>query len=139
MPHDYIELPAALTGVTHMRITNINMPGNAKFSLSGFRIFGVGPDGGAPPAVVPAKSVVVTRDAKDPRHASLSWSEAQGAEFYVIRFGIRSASVYSTVHNLQVYGGTTAEIHSLVEGQHYVFIVDSVNSNGVTYGQHPSY
>ena len=153
MPHDYVELPAPLTSVMHMRITNVHMPGNAKFSLSGFRIFGLGPKGGSAPAAVPAHAVKAVRDGKDPRHVTVSWSQTKGAEFYVIRYGIAPASthththtntssdsdpmVYSTVHNLQVYGTTTAEIHSLVAGQNYIFVVDAVNSNGVTYGQQP--
>ena len=157
MPHDYVELASPLTGVTHMRITNVHMPGHAKFSVSGFRVFGLGPKGGAAPAAVPADAVKAVRDENDPRHATVSWSKSEGAEFYVIRYGIASASThtdthtdtrtdtrtdthamaYSTVHNLQVYGGTTAEIRSLVVGQEYVFVVDAVNSNGVTYGQQP--
>jgi hypothetical protein len=136
MPHDYVELPVVLVGVTKMRITNIHMPGNATFSLSGFRIFGLGPASGSGPAAVPAAAVKVVRDPIDPRHATVSWEAAHGAGFYVLRFGI-TADFYSTVHNYQVYGSTTAEIHSLVAGERYEFVVDSVNSNGVTYGEKP--
>jgi hypothetical protein len=137
MPHDYVELPSPLVGVRHMRITNLHMPGNATFSLSGFRVFGLGPFGGSAPPSVPAAAVKVVRDAKDPRHASVSWAASAGAEFYVLRYGIYSAAIYSTVHNYQVYGSTSAEIRSLVAGEEYEFVVDAVNSNGVTYGEQP--
>ena len=38
-PHDWVELPAAITART-LRITSHFTPGNGKFSLSGFRVFG---------------------------------------------------------------------------------------------------
>ena len=140
LPHDYVELRAPLAAVTQLRINNAHMPGGAKFSLSGLRVFGLGPDGGAAPAAVPASAVQVVRDAADPRHATVSWSAAQGAEFYVIRFGIAAQAAskqHTAVHNLQVYGATTAELRSLVVGENYEFIVDAINSNGVTYGEEP--
>ena len=144
LPHDYVELPSPLAGVTKMRITNKHMPGGAKFSLSGLRVFGLG--AGSTPAAVAASAVKVVRDATDPRHATVSWPAAQGAEFYVIRFGIAAkaaaaaataatAQPYTMVHNVQVYGATAAELHSLVVGEDYKFVVDTVNSNGVTYGE----
>merc|ERR1712217_260974 len=73
MPHDYVELDSALTGVTHMRITNLHMPGGSKFSISGFRIFGLGPHGGSAPAAVATEHVKVVRDAQDARHVSVTW------------------------------------------------------------------
>ena len=38
-PHDWVELPAAITA-RKLRITSHFTPGNGKFSLSGFRVFG---------------------------------------------------------------------------------------------------
>lgn len=131
-PHDYVELEEALLGVTRLRLTNVHAPGGAKFSVSGLRVFGLGPDGGAPPAAVASETVTAVRDPKDPRHVSLSWPPAEGAEFYVVRFG-PVCEGYCTTRNYRVYGGaTTAEIRSLVVGQDYDFVVDAINSNGAT-------
>lgn len=137
-PHDYVELDTALTGVTHMRITNLHMPGSGKFSISGFRIFGLGPDGGSPPSAVLTETVKAARDAKDARHVTLSWPAADGAEFYVVRFGA-SCTGYCTTRNYRVYdGATTVDIHSLVAGQDYDYVVDAINSNGATLGAQPT-
>jgi hypothetical protein len=35
---------------------------------------------------------------------------------------------------LQVYGANEAMINSLVDQEHYVFTVDSINENGITLG-----
>merc|ERR1711957_789457 len=116
MPHDYVELPLPLTSVTYMRINNLHMPGGAKFSISGFRIFGLGEDGAAPAEVL-AESTEVVRDAEDARHVTITWPQADGAELYVVRYGIAS-NYYSLYHNVQVYA-TTVDIRTLVVGEDY--------------------
>lgn len=85
-PHNYVELSTPLLGVEKMRITSTHMPGGSKFSLSGFRAFGVG--GGSKPDNVPTSSVIVTREATDKRHVTVSWTAAAAAEFYVVRYGL---------------------------------------------------
>merc|ERR1711939_122686 len=115
------------------------MPGGSKFSISGFRIFGLGPHGGSAPSVVSTEDVKAVRDAEDPRHVTLSWPAARGAEFYVVRFGA-SCSGYCTTRNYRVYDGeTTVDIHSLVVGQEYQYVVDAINSNGATLGSQSSF
>jgi hypothetical protein len=127
-PHNYVELTTPLLGVEKMRITSLHMPGGSKFSLSGFRAFGLG--GGPKPGIVPAASVVVTREATDKRHVTVSWTAAVAAEFYIVRYGIAGSN--NLFHNYQVYGdATTIDIRALIDDVVYEFAVDSVNSNGV--------
>jgi hypothetical protein len=134
MPHDYVELPSPLSGVTRMRINNIHMPGGSTFSIAGFRIFGLGPEGGSPPAEVATETVKAKRDINDERHVTVTWPQADGAEFYIVRYGV-SASDMPLMHNYQVYGSTSLDIHALLVGVEYEFAVDAVNSNGVTLGR----
>ena len=136
-PHTYVELSAPLEGVGALRLTGLHQPGGARLSISGFRIFGIGPVGGSPPARVTAASVRVARDTADPRHATVTWAAAAGAEFYVVRYGVVASGAAKgspLTHNYQVYGATSTDIRALVAGIAYSFAVDAVNSIGVTLG-----
>lgn len=134
-PHDYSELsrPARATAV---RLTGLHQPGGAVLSVSGLRVFGLGPLGGSAPEAVAAPSVHVERDAADPRHVTVSWGPAANAEFYVVRYGVSAGgdAPVPLTHSYQVYGDTAVEIRALVTGVEYAFAVDAVNSNGVTVG-----
>ncbi len=126
---DYEELDQP-AGVRYVRITNERMPNNAKFSLSGLRVFGVGQ--GAPPAKV--TGIEVARSNKEPgdeRIAEVSWKAAPGAEFYIIRYGIAPDRLFGSY---QVYNATGKEIRSLNTGIGYFFTVNAVNSVGITKG-----
>lgn len=54
-----------------------------------------------------------------------------GADFYVIRLGIRRDLV---TQNFQVFNASTFDVRSLNAGVPYVFIVDVVNERGITKG-----
>lgn len=125
-PHEYIELdkPALARFV---RITNVHTPGNAKFSISGLRIFG----NGLHAAPARATEVRVVRDSQDPRRATVSWQPARGADFYIVRFGPRPDRMFE---NYQVYDGTRLTVPSLNAGVAYSFTVDAVNDSGLTRG-----
>lgn len=126
---DYEELGQP-TSARYIRITNERMPNDAKFSLSGLRVFGIG-QGAAPGKV---SSVNVARSGKDPgdqRIAEVSWKAAPGAEFYIIRYGIAPDRLFGSY---QVYNATSREIRSLNTGGGYFFTVDAVNSAGITKG-----
>jgi hypothetical protein len=128
-PHDYEELPSAVHA-RYVRITNKGMPGGAKFSLSGLRIFG-NSKGSLPSA---ASTVLVTRSAATPldkRIAEVSWSSAHNADFYIVRYGIAADRLFASY---QVYGATSVQIRSLIADVPYFFTVDAVNSVGVTFG-----
>lgn len=157
-PHAYFELSAPLTGVKQMRVTNVHMPVDSFFSLSGFRVFGKG--AGAAPAAV-GGSITATRNATDQRRVAVSWAASAGADFYIVRYGVASSTTATAAvatstlssssatsmsalssssnnvlpYHYQIYDGTTADIRSLVAGVKYTFVVDAVNENGVTAGK----
>jgi hypothetical protein len=126
-PHDYEVLPKA-ERARFVRLRNVHAPDAGKFSLYGLRVFG---DGGGPkPAKVgPARG---ERDAADGRKATISWAPSKGAEFYVVRLGVRPDLMNQ---NYQVYDGqTSVAVASLNVGVKYCFAVDAVNENGITRG-----
>jgi hypothetical protein len=125
-PDEYVELDKPLEA-RYVRITNVHTPGNAKFSISGLRLFGSGLQAG-PGRVA---GVRVVRDPHDARKATVSWQAARGADFYVVRFGVRPDRMFE---NYQVYDGTQLTVPSLNAGVRYTFTVDAVNDSGLTRG-----
>jgi hypothetical protein len=125
-PHDYIQLDEPVKA-RYARLTNIHMPGGGLFSISGFRLFGSGL--GKSPAKV--AEVQATRDAADARRVHVSWKPSQGADFYIIRYGIARDRLWN---NYQVYSATQFDINSLNAGVDYYFTVDAVNDSGNTQG-----
>lgn len=128
-PHDYEELPRPVHA-RYIRITNARMPGNAKFSLSGLRVFGVGGE----PAPAAVSGIAVSRSSNDPadkRIAEVRWNGSRGAEFYIVRFGIAPDRLFESY---QVYHATNIEIRSLNAGVRYFFTVDAVNGSHITSG-----
>jgi len=126
-PHDYRELARAAR-VRYVRITNVQMPNGARFSLSGLRVFGQGA-GSRPEKVT---GIAVARSATEPndgRVAEVSWRPAAGAEFYIVRYGVAPDRLFGSY---QVYHSTATEIRSLLSGQRYFFTVDAVNAAGIT-------
>jgi len=126
-PHDY-EVLRKPVRARYVRIRNVFSPNNSKFSLSDLRVFG---SSNVPlPHVV--ESARAVRDPHDSRHASISWKEASGAEFYIVRIG--PAPGLQTM-NYQVYDGNTSiDVHSLNSDTDYYVSVDSVNDSGITRG-----
>lgn len=99
-PHDYRVLPRPQQ-VRYVRIANLHMPDDAKFSLYDLRVFGT--SSGPLPGKTSAEMAL--RDTADGRRAKISWQKAANAQFYVIRLGIRPDLM---TQNYQVYdGGTT--------------------------------
>ena len=126
-PHDYEVLPRP-ERARYVRLRNAHSPDGGKFSLYDLRVFGSG--GGARPAQV--ERVSADRDPVDGRRATIRWTSSKGAEFYIVRFGIRPDL---TNQNYQVYDGrTTLEVASLNLGVGYCFAVDAVNENGIASG-----
>lgn len=130
-PHDYQVLSRPRTA-RFVRVRNIHSPDGAKFSLSDLRVFGLG--GGRKPAAV--GPVTAVRDAADGRKATINWTPAAGAEFYVARLGPRPDLLNQ---NYQVYDGETSlAVASLNVGVDYCFAVDAVNENGITPARQPT-
>jgi len=92
MPHDYVELEA-LHSARFVRVTNAaQTPGTTMFSLMGVRVFGNA--GTMKPAVV--TGTVVARNASDARRATVSWQPAEGAEYYIVRYGVQAGGTTAT-------------------------------------------
>jgi hypothetical protein len=125
-PHEYVQLAAAQTA-RYVRITNLHTPARARFSMSGLRIFGNSPG----PAPAAPTNVVASRNPKDDRSLQATWATAPGADFYVVRYGIRADRLYS---NFQVYNATNVEINLLNSGVNYFVTVDAINGSGITAG-----
>mmetsp|Transcript_45675 Transcript_45675/g.145821 ORF Transcript_45675/g.145821 Transcript_45675/m.145821 type:complete len:625 (+) Transcript_45675:74-1948(+) len=125
--HDYAELATPLR-LRHLRVTSSCVPAGARFSVSGLRLFGQGPG----PAPRPVAAVRATRDPADPRQAEVSWQAAEGAQYYVLRYGLEGGPLFQ---HLQVYGATRALVDALSLGLGYSFAVDAVNEAGVAQGQ----
>jgi xylan 1,4-beta-xylosidase len=126
-PHEYVELEGPVVA-RYVRITNLHTPGNAKFSISGFRLFGNGL------RYAPGKvtAINVKRDSKDSRKAVVSWQPAEGADFYIVRFGVKPDRLFE---NYQVYHATRLELASLHVGVEYSVTVDAVNDSGIARGE----
>ena len=127
-PHDYRVLARA-ERVRYIRVRNVRMPDNGKFSLYDLRVFGHGE--GPRPGVVTA--VTATRRPGDARRAEISWKPSRKADFYIVRLGVRPDLMNQ---NFQVYDGAlSTDVGSLNVGQKYYVAVDAVNEQGVTKGQ----
>lgn len=113
----------------YLRVTNRGeVPGGGAFALSGFRVFGEG-HGEKPSAV---NGLKVTRLDANRRTAILDWDDVEGAEGYIVRFGIAPDKLWN---HYMVWGGASKYIiRSLMTGTSYYFRVDAVNANGVTPG-----
>lgn len=128
-PHDYQVLRKP-ERARYVRLTNLHSPDGGKFSLYDLRIFGLG-NGARPGQPGPVKA---ERDVADARKAVIGWAPAVGAEFYIVRLGVRPDLLNQ---NYQVYDGrTSVAVASLNLGVKYCFAVDAINENGITRGVH---
>jgi len=126
-PHDYAQLDEPVKA-RYLRLVNVHTPAGGLFSVSGFRVFGLG-QGKAPSRV---GGVTAVRDVSDPRQLHVSWSLVKGADFYIIRYGLAKKRLFNSY---QVYRSDHFDVNSLNLGISYYLTVDSVNENGVTKGK----
>lgn len=110
----------------YIRVTFHHVAGKGFAAVSGLRVFGT--DGKAKPAAV--RNVSAIRPEEDTRNCRLSWDKAEGAEGYIVRYGIAPDKLYN---QYQVYD-EQVEIRTLTKGISYYFRVDSFNTGGVTPG-----
>ena len=118
--HDYTEL-AKPVKARYVKLTNVFTQDDGKFAVKDFRIFGN-------PNVAKftqIKDVMVVRDPKDPRDARLLWHPVDGADGYVIRYGIEANKLYN---DYLVYDECTLYIHSLNRDEKYCFEVEAFDS-----------
>jgi xylan 1,4-beta-xylosidase len=124
IPHDYLEFPHVIV-TRYIKITNKHMPFGGAFALRGLRVFGNA--GGSLP---PQTNFTVIRDPNDHRNALVNWDSVEGADGYVIRYGIAPDKLF---RSYEVYD-TNWQVRSLNKGVDYYFTVDTFNRNGHTRG-----
>ncbi len=123
VPHDYVELPAAVEA-RFVRLENLHVP-NGKFALSGLRVFGRGQ--GVQPK--PVTGFVALRGASERRNAWLKWQAAADATGYVIFCGIAPDKLYTSV---MVYGANEYYFRAMDKDRPYFFQIEAFNENGIS-------
>ncbi len=126
LSHDYIQLDK-VTKLRYLKLTNHGeTPGKGKFAVSGLRVFGYG--GGEAPAKAPDFKAVRCEDA---RNMTVTWDPVEGAQGYMIRWGIHPDELNT---HWQVIGNTEATVHCLTKGVTYYVTVDAYNESGISFG-----
>ena len=118
--HDYTELSEPVTA-RYVKLTNVFTPDTGKFAVKDLRIFG-NPDKGK---FTKVSDVMVVRDPEDRRDATITWKPVEGADGYVIRYGIEPGKLYNSY---MVYDKYTLTIHSLNRDPEYFFKVEAFDS-----------
>lgn len=118
--HDYTELEKPVKA-RFVRVTNIFTHDEGKFAIQELRIFG-NPDKAKFTKVT---DVLVARNPEDRRDATITWKPVEGADGYVVRYGIEPGKLYN---NYMVYDDFTITIHSLNKDPEYYFEVEAFDS-----------
>jgi len=118
--HVYIPLEHS-TKTRYLKVSNLEVP-DGNFALSGFRVFGKGE---VQIPVMPGDFRAL-RDRADRRQVHLSWRQAEGADGYIISFGVNN-KLYSSY---MVYGDTALTINSLDAQSAYGFAIKAFNASG---------
>lgn len=118
--HDYVELQSPVDA-RYVKITNVFTHDEANFSIKDLRVFG-NPDVAAS---VKVKDVKAVRNPEDRREATLLWTPVEGADGYIIRYGIEPDKLYNS-HI--VYDTNVFTVRSLNTAPEYYFSVESFDS-----------
>ena len=128
---DYVELPTAVTG-RYVKVTNVFTPDNGRFAVKELRVFG-NPDASKFTAVPPGNLMAV-RNEVDRRQADLLWKPVDGADGYVVRYGIERNKLYQSD---MVYGKNALNINGLNVDPEYYFEVEAFSSGTPRYVENP--
>ncbi|MFT8666046.1 MAG: family 43 glycosylhydrolase [Liquorilactobacillus ghanensis] len=124
LTHDYIILNGKKE-LRYVKVTAVSMAYNAKFAISGLRVFGL--DDKDKPERVMESTVAHT----DGMTAKAVWKKAKGAIGYNLRYGIAPDKLYTSY---QVYGIENLLLTALNKNQKYWYCIDSFNESGITEG-----
>lgn len=127
--HDYTEL-AEPVNARYVKVTNVFTHDGGKFSIQELRVFG-NPDKAK---FTKVSDVFVARNPEDRRDATITWKPVEGADGYVVRYGIEPNKLYN---NYMVYDNFTITIHSLNVKPEYYFEVEAFES-GTDYYREPT-
>jgi hypothetical protein len=111
----------------YVKITNYHVPFGT-FAISGFRIFGTGPDK-APKKVNTFRAV---RDYRNPQIIKMSWEKQDNTAGYNIRYGTDKEKLY---HSYQVFKNNRITIHCPDRKKDYWFEIDAFNDGGISPGK----
>jgi len=118
--HDYTELSEPVTA-RYVKLTNVFTPDTGKFAVKDLRVFGNTDKA----KFTKVSNVMVVRDPEDRRDATLTWKPVEGADGYVVRYGIEPNKLYNSY---MVYDKYTLTIHSLNKNPEYFFKVEAFDS-----------
>jgi xylan 1,4-beta-xylosidase len=118
--HDYTELSEPVKA-RYVKLTNVFTHDDGKFAVKDLRVFG-NPDIAE---FTEVEDVTIIRDPEDPRNVTLAWHPVEGADGYVVRYGIEPGKLYN---NYTVYDAYTATMHSLNRDEEYYFEVEAFDS-----------
>jgi xylan 1,4-beta-xylosidase len=118
--HDYTELSEPIKA-RYIKLTNAFTPDSGKFAVKDLRIFG-NPDKAN---FTEVKDVLAVRDPEDRRDATITWKPVEGADGYVVSYGIEPNKLYN---NYMVYDKYTLTMHSLNKNPEYFFKVEAFSS-----------
>lgn len=118
--HDYTEL-AEPEKARYVKVTNVFTPENGMFAVKDLRVFG-NPDLAE---FTKVENVTVVRDPKDTRNAKLLWQPVDGADGYLVRYGIEPDKLYN---DFLVYDDNALSIHSLNRDEKYYFEVEAFDN-----------
>lgn len=117
MPHDYVELVEPVN-TRYLKLSNVYTPGNGNFAVRDLRVFG-----NSDLAVITSVSdFTVNRSEADGRDAVIRWEPVEGADGYIVYYGIAPDKLYN---DYMVYDADSVAIHSLNHGVNYYFEVDA--------------
>ena len=120
LKHDYNELATPVVA-RYVKVVNVSTYDNAKFSIKDLRIFGTTEKS----KVTQVTDFKVVRNPADRREANVLWTPVEGADGYVIRYGIEPNKLYN---GYIVYDKNTLYMHSLNTGPEYYFQIEAFDS-----------
>lgn len=122
---DYIELPTPVYA-RYIKLTNVFTPDEGKFAVKALRAFG-NPDKAT---FTKVENVTVMRDKLDRRKASIVWEQVDGAEGYIVRYGVDPNRLFNSY---TIYWDNYLNIKSLNVDPEYYFEVEAFSSGTPRY------
>jgi hypothetical protein len=132
LKHDYNEFEKPVKA-RYVKVTNIATYDNSLFAIKDLRIFGTTDK--MKTTKVADKDVMAVRNPEDLREANLLWKPVEGADGYVIRYGIEPNKLYNSYI---VYDDNKLYMHSLnTAPEKYYFEVEAFSSGLPKYRENP--